>query len=99
MDEQSKTIAFICKNCGFEVKENDNFKGRNHCPKCLFSLHLDIFPNDNANSCHGLMQPVGTLENEDKELLILHKCLQCGKTSRAKAAFDDSYDKILEILN
>lgn len=99
MKEHNVEIEFICKNCNFEVVKSENFKGRNHCPKCLYSLHLDIFPNDNANSCHGLMQPVGTLQTEENELLIIHKCSTCDKSSRAKVVFDDNYEKILEILN
>lgn len=89
---------FKCINC-HAVVEPLNFGIRNHCNKCLFSLHLDIFPNDNANACHGLMKPVEILYNEENEMLLLHKCISCGKTSRAKVALDDNYNEIYKIIN
>lgn len=92
-----KNIVFQCKHCKAQVEEQV-MGVRNHCPKCLYSLHKDIFPMDNANPCHGLMEPVGVLYNENNEQLILHKCLTCGKTSRAKVALDDNYAKIIDIL-
>ena len=94
---QTDNQEFICLNCGHVVKPL-KMGIRNHCPKCLYSLHLDIFPNDNANDCHGLMAPVHTLQNEDGELLIVHKCLNCGKSARAKVALDDDYDIVLKII-
>ena len=36
-----KKENFVCENCGAEVK-GDGFT--NHCPKCLYSKHVDIFP-------------------------------------------------------
>ena len=35
--------TFICKNCGLEVKPL-GYSSRNHCPRCLCSLHVDINP-------------------------------------------------------
>lgn len=92
-----KEILFVCKNCGYKV-EPLLYGVRNHCPKCLYSIHTDIFPNDNANPCHGLMEPKATLYNEDEEQLVLHKCISCGKTSRSVVVIDDNYEKIIDIL-
>lgn len=94
---QNEQQPFVCANCGKTVMPL-KMGVRNHCPHCLYSLHLDIFPNDNANSCHGLMQAVATLQNEDNEMLLLHKCLNCGKTSRSLVMLDDNYEEILKIL-
>ena len=49
--------GFICANCGFEVKPL-GYTSRNHCPKCLCSLHVDVNPGDRACECHGIMRPV-----------------------------------------
>jgi hypothetical protein len=71
---------------------------RNHCPYCLFSQHLDIFPGDNANTCHGAMKAAGIYQDENGEMFLIHRCLVCGKTSRAVVALDDNYEEILKIL-
>ena len=49
--------TFICKNCGLEVKPL-GYSSRNHCPRCLCSLHVDINPGDRANPCKGLLRPI-----------------------------------------
>ncbi|GIW69886.1 MAG: hypothetical protein KatS3mg101_0633 [Patescibacteria group bacterium] len=53
---QKKKENFICKNCGYFVIGNGY---TNHCPRCLYSEHVDINPGDRANTCEGLMEPVG----------------------------------------
>ena len=52
---------FVCLNCGKQVNDSPiGSKQRNHCPFCLWSLHLDEeLPGDRKSNCHGLMQPVG----------------------------------------
>ena len=39
--------GFICAHCGKEV-EPLGYTSRNHCPFCLWSLHVDINPGDRA---------------------------------------------------
>ena len=48
---------FVCANCGARVEEL-GYTSRNHCPKCLCSLHLDLYPGDRAAGCGGIMDPV-----------------------------------------
>lgn len=37
--------TFVCKNCGRTVvPEGAGSDHRNHCPNCLYSLHVDIEP-------------------------------------------------------
>ncbi len=59
---------FVCKNCGKKVKfEAIGTKNRNHCPFCLYSLHVDRkFAGDRASSCQGLMKPIGLTFKKEK---------------------------------
>ncbi len=96
-NETETPQPFVCANCNHVVTPF-SIGNRNHCPNCLFSLHTDIFPGDNANACHGLMQPVGTLQTEEGVMLVVHKCHNCGKSARAMVALDDNYEVILTLL-
>jgi len=88
-----KIENFICENCGFEVK-GGGFT--NHCPKCLFSKHVDVFPGDRAETCGGLMKPIFASESGG-EWSILHKCQKCGKERRNKISDNDDFDEIIKI--
>jgi rubrerythrin len=93
--------GFICENCGFKV-EPLGYTSRNHCPKCLYSKHVDIMPGDRANECGGLMKPIGVEISPKKGYVIIHKCLKCGHISKNKAANEadvqpDSIDKIIKL--
>lgn len=101
---------FKCKNCGKDV-ETEGYvgtKNRNHCPYCLYSVHLDRdIPGDRKERCKGLMKPIGiTFKSlkKDKygkerigEIMIVHKCSQCGVISNNRIAGDDSVEEILKI--
>lgn len=52
---------FVCQNCGKKVLPL-NYTARDHCPYCLYSIHIDINPGDRQNKCQGLLKPVG-IEN------------------------------------
>ena len=79
--------GFICKNCGFEVHPL-GYSSRNHCPKCLCSLHVDINPGDRANTCGGIMIPIKVEPDPKKGYIILHQCTKCGEIHRNKAAHE-----------
>ena len=70
---QRRKENFICGNCGFKVTGTGY---TNHCPKCLYSKHVDIKPGDRLEICQGLMKPIG-IELDHGEYVILHKCLNC----------------------
>ncbi len=100
--KQGTNTAFVCQHCGLEVQPLQNGSVRNHCPGCLHSLHLDIFPGDRAADCGGLMVPVGVEQHPKKGWMILHRCALCGFEGRNKAALDDpqqpdSYDALLAV--
>ena len=84
---------FLCDKCGFVVKGNGF---TNHCPKCLWSKHVDINPGDRAAACKGLMQPIG-VDFKGGEYVILHKCVKCGFCKKNKAAGDDNFEILLQL--
>lgn len=84
---------FICEHCGVPVIGNGF---TNHCPKCLFSKHVDIDPGDRKESCRGMMAPF-FVEKEGNEYKITHKCLKCGATKRNKVSPQDDFDSVVKI--
>ena len=69
--------SFICAHCGKEVKPL-GYSSRNHCPFCLWSLHVDKNPGDRAEECRGELRPVKVLPDAKKGYIIVHKCEKCG---------------------
>ncbi len=84
---------FKCENCGNEVVGNGY---TNHCPKCLYSKHVDVNPGDRASSCGGLMEPI-SIEKKNGEERIIHRCKKCGFEKANKIQKDDNFDLIVEI--
>ena len=87
---QGTNNAFICAHCHEQVPPLQNGSYRNHCPYCLHSLHVDVFPGDRANDCHGLLVPVGADHTGKKGWIIVYRCKRCGELRRNKAALDDA---------
>ena len=90
---QRKIEDFVCENCGYKVTGTGY---TNHCPKCLYSKHVDINPGDRAENCGGLMEPVG-IEQDHGEYTIIHKCLKCGRLRKNKAAPEDDFNQIIAL--
>lgn len=89
--------SFQCGKCGEENSPHPT-SCRNHCTKCLHSLHLDAkFPGDRASDCHGSMKPIGVTQSGKKGWILLHKCLKCGKIARNKMAEDDNMELAAEL--
>lgn len=87
---------FICDNCGNKV-EKLGYTSRDHCPKCLYSKHVDINPGDRLEECHGDLEPVSVELNSKKGYVIIYRCKKCGKTRKNKAAEDDNIDLIIKL--
>lgn len=85
---------FTCGHCGTEVK-GDGYT--NHCPRCLWSKHVDINPGDRAETCGGMMEPV-RVELEHGERILIHKCEKCGAIKRNKASNNDDFDALLKLF-
>ncbi len=102
--------GFQCKNCGrlIIISETIGTRHRNHCPFCLYSVDVDLKSGDRKSECRGTMEPIGlTLKHEGKdkygkerkgELMLVHKCLLCGKISINRIAGDDNPDEIMNIF-
>lgn len=87
--------GFICGICGAETPPL-GYTARNHCRKCLCSIHLDENPGDRQSSCGGILRPVG-VEQGKKQLKIIHKCEKCGAVKKNITAEDDDYCVIVEL--
>lgn len=85
---------FICDRCGAHVEGNGY---RNHCPSCLTSKHVDIFPGDRLAQCHGLMD-VTDIALEHGDLFIMHECRRCTHRKRNQIAPDDEVDAVIEFM-
>jgi DNA-directed RNA polymerase subunit RPC12/RpoP len=84
---------FVCENCWEYIKKDNNWSVRNHCPKCLYSKHLDKdFPWDRKSNCFGLMKPIWIDYKKNKWFMIKHKCWKCWKEILNKLALDDNMD-------
>lgn len=90
---QMKKEDFVCGNCGARVRGNGY---TDHCPKCLFSRHVDINPGDRQAKCGGIMKPAG-LEIKSKKYVINYKCLKCGKNYKVKAVKNDNFETLLKL--
>lgn len=88
--------SFVCVNCGKQV-EKLGYTSRNHCPFCLYSLHVDIEPGDRANTCKGILEPIAVENSTKKGYIIVFKCKKCGKIVRNKSAIDDNFEALLEV--
>jgi hypothetical protein len=93
--KQGTNTAFVCQHCGLEVQPLQNGSVRNHCPGCLHSLHLDVFPGDRAADCGGVMVPVGVEQHSKKGWMILHRCSVCAALDDPRQP--DSYDALLAL--
>ena len=100
---QKKVEDFVCEHCGEKVVGNGY---TNHCPKCLWSKHVDINPGDRASDCQGMMKPV-KVEKEKGEYMLTHRCCEkpvrpghpggCGFERRKKVEKNDNFDEVIKI--
>ena len=95
---QKNDDEFICAHCGEKVNKL-GYTSRDHCPKCLCSLHVDINPGDRMNDCKGLLVPYSCAPSSKKGYVITYKCSKCGKMHNNKSAIDDSLSAIFSVMN
>lgn len=88
---------FICINCGKEVEKHST-SSRDHCNFCLYSLHVDIFPGDRANTCRGVLKPVD-IKTSNGKTQIVYVCEKCGEIENNIVASDDNEEEILMLTN
>ena len=84
---------FVCLVCGVSVV-GDGFT--DHCPNCLFSLHIDLFPGDRKAVCKGLMEPIGLIKKNGREKIV-YRCQKCGKQKLNRPAKDDNQQVLIKL--
>ena len=89
-----KKEDFTCENCGFFTK-GDGYT--NHCPNCLYSKHVDIFPGDRLEDCGGLMEPVSVTQKSIDKIQIKHRCIKCNEESVSPVRPNDNREELFKI--
>jgi hypothetical protein len=87
------TEDFSCLVCGAVVR-GDGYT--NHCPRCLWSRHVDVAPGDRAAGCGGLMRPVA-IEARAHDVVLTHACESCGHRRRNRTAPADDEAALLRV--
>ncbi|OGI25122.1 MAG: hypothetical protein A3J76_02810 [Candidatus Moranbacteria bacterium RBG_13_45_13] len=90
---QRRIEDFECENCGAKVKGNGY---TDHCPVCLWGKHMDIYPGDRVNICHGMMKPVRVIKKGDG-YVIEYRCMKCEHQFRVKLAQNDNFEALIRI--
>ena len=97
-NEKRAEDDFLCKVCGRTVMQaSTGSRHRNHCPYCLYSIHLDNIPGDRRANCGGIMEPIGVWARRDGEWAVIHRCSICGVLHSNRIAADDDAVKLLMI--
>lgn len=96
--ERSIPSSFTCVNCGEPVGPGGaGTRHRNHCPRCLHSLHLDARPGDRAACCGGIMEPIAVWVRSGQEWALIHRCRECGALSSNRIAADDNEMLLMQL--
>ncbi len=90
---QRRIEDFECCRCGQAVTGSGY---TNHCPRCLWSRHVDVQPGDRQEACGGEMEPVA-VETRAAQHWLLHRCTRCGAERRVRAHPDDDFERLLEV--
>ena len=91
---QHRNDAFTCITCG-EDNPPAPRTCRNHCRRCLYSVHIDHHPGDRAASCHGLLRPVSVQMGGKGGFTLHFVCAVCGAERQNRAVADDDLSSFL----
>jgi hypothetical protein len=98
MLKQPNRPAFTCVVCGACVPiVGFGTRHRNHCPRCLWSRHLDEQPGDRRCPCRQPMAPVAIEVRPDGEWALIHRCKGCGALKVNRIAGDDDELALLSL--
>ena len=90
--------AFLCEHCGRVVPAAaSGTEHRNHCPWCLWSLHVDLQVGDRRSGCRGEMEPIAVWVRGDGEWALVHRCRRCGALKTNRIAGDDGEANLLSL--
>ena len=93
--------TFECRHCGSAVKPA-GATCRDHCPRCLYSLHVDVNPGDRAADCGAALVPRAYSLHKKKGYMIHYTCEACG-AERVNRFLDvdeneaDDFDALLSL--
>ena len=93
MEPEIPALADFLNSCGARVKGNGY---TNHCPRCLWSGHVDVSPGDRAEQCGGPMEPVW-VEIEKGNYVLTHLCQKCRAKTRCKSSPDDDIKTLIAL--
>ncbi len=88
-------VGFICLNCNFNV-ESLGYTSRDHCPNCLYGLHVDINPGDRLSHCKGVLKPVD-FEKFKNTYKIIYECQKCQMIRKNILATDDNFEALIKL--
>lgn len=89
--------GFICCHCGAEVLPAEQ-TARNHCPKCLWSLHVDgETPGDRASDCGAPMEPGAVFQKTGGDWVVIHRCTLCDHEQPNRLAPDDDFEGVIDV--
>lgn len=90
--------SFRCIVCNWAVNaEAFGTSHRNHCPRCLWSRHLDDEPGDRRCACRSAMEPIAIEVRKDGEWSIVHRCSGCNTIRTNRIAGDDHERSLLAL--
>ncbi|MCX5690191.1 MAG: RNHCP domain-containing protein [Planctomycetota bacterium] len=91
--------AFTCIHCKTQIPTLAwGTKHRNHCPRCLWSRHVDETPGDRQCTCRGPMEPIAIETRDNGEWAILHRCTSCKELKANRVAGDDDEVALLTLI-
>lgn len=77
-------------------------KNRNHCPRCLWSRHVDDEIGDRRSPCREGMEPIavavrGHASSGGGEWCVVHRCTGCSQIRINRIAGDDDERALLAL--
>ncbi len=89
---------FHCVRCNSLVTDPPaGSEQRNHCPRCLWSMHVDFQNGDRRSACRAGMEPIAVWVKQKGEWSIIHRCTKCGALRLNRIAGDDNETILLSL--
>lgn len=90
-DRHARTDGgFACVHCkAFVPNQSFGTLQRNHCPRCLWSRHVDEKVGDRRSPCNQPMEPIAIASRSGGEWAVVHRCAGCGHLRTNRVAGDD----------
>jgi ribosome biogenesis GTPase len=89
---------FQCINCKkLVLLPTGGTEQRNHCPYCLWSLHVDFKSGDRRSACRSPMEPITVWAKPGGEWAVVHRCGTCGTLRANRISGDDNEGLLLSL--